>query len=196
MSKNQDLIDCFEDVKDSANAALGHYQIWFTLRGNGKAIDTYLDDMNDSRYVDFFHAANIGHYKLMFIEAGCIFDTDDRTNRLRKLKDLMNENGLSELALEFDNQLKPYNELVSNMLTIRSKLIAHKEAYVDPSELYEKHGIKPDDIKNLLNTIAELMHSLEKSLNGGASFSTINVTDRWENATFGLLEVLRNGRRS
>jgi len=60
---NKELRDCFDNVKDSVNSALGHYQIWFTLRGKGKAIDEYLDDMNDYRFVEFFHATNIAHYK-------------------------------------------------------------------------------------------------------------------------------------
>lgn len=193
---DKEFEDCFENVKDSVNAALGHYQIWFTLRGKGKAIDEYLNDMNDYRYVDFFRAANIAHYKLMFIETGCIFDTDDRTDGFRKLRELMGSNGLQDLSKKFGDCLKPYQDLVSNILTVRSKLIAHKETGVEPSELYKKHGIKPDDIKELLHTLAELMHELESCLNNGASWSTVGTTDRWENATFGLLEVLRKGRNS
>ena len=193
---NQEFQECFENVKDSVNAALGHYQIWFTLRGNGKAIEKYLNDMNDYRYVDFFHAANIAHYKLMFIETGCIFDTDDRTDRFRRLRELMDSNGLHDLSKKFEEKVKPYQALVSNILTIRSKLIAHKESGVDPSGLYQKHGIKPDEIKELLKTLAELMKELERHLYNGASWSTVGPTDRWENATYGLLEVLRIGRNS
>ena len=193
---DKEFQECFENVKDSVNAALGHYQIWFTLRGKGKAIDEYLNDMNDYRYVDFFRAANIAHYKLMFIETGCIFDTDDRTDRFRKLSELMDSNGFQDLSKKFGDSLKPYQNLVSNILTIRSKLIAHKETGVEPPDLYQKHGIKPDDIKDLLHTLAELMRELESRLNNGASWSTVGTTDRWENATFGLLEVLQKGRHS
>ncbi|WP_299599676.1 hypothetical protein [uncultured Microbulbifer sp.] len=192
----QELQECFANVKDSVNAALGHYQIWFTLRGKGKAIDEYLSVMNDYRYVDFFHAANIAHYKLMFIETGCIFDTDDRADRCMRLKELMIENGFRELAAKFDTNLKPFRKLVSNILTVRSKLIAHKESNVEPADLYGKHGIKPDDIKALLNELSELMGNLESLMNNGASWSSVGPTDRWENATYGLLEVLREGRNS
>lgn len=152
--------------------------------------------LNDYRYVDFFHAANIAHYKLMFIETACIFDTDDRTDRFRKLRELMDSNGLQALSKKFQDTLKPHQNLVQNILTIRSKLIAHKETGVAPSKLYKKHGIKPDDIKDLLHTLAELMRELESTLNNGASWGTVGTTDRWEKATFGLLEVLRKGRHS
>jgi len=193
---NQELNECFDNVKDSVNAALGHYQIWFTLRGKGKAIDEYYDDMNDYRYVDFFRASNAAHYKLMFIDAGCIFDTDDRTDRFRRLRELMNESGLCELSNRFGDRLVPYRALVSNILTVRSRLIAHKESGVEPSGLYKKHGIKPNDIKELLACLAGLMNELEGELNNGASWSTVGPTERWEKATYGLLEVLRKGRNS
>lgn len=193
---DQEFRECFENVKDSVNAALGHYQIWFTLCGKGKAIDEYLKDMNDYRYVDFFKAANIAHYKLMFIETGCIFDSDDRTDRFRRLRELMSSNGLNALSDKFGQELSQYQSLVSNMLTIRSKLIAHKESGIEPSQLYQQHGIKPDEINTLLTTIAGLMRELESTLNNGAGWSSIGPTDRWEKATYGLLEVLRNGRNS
>jgi hypothetical protein len=193
---NKELAECFKHVRDSQNSALAHYQIWFTLQGKGKAIDTYLDDMNDYRYVDFFDAANSGNYKLMFIETACLFDSDDRTHNIRSLKALMTKNGLTDLVDEFNQKLKPFEKLVSNIKTIRSKVIAHKEAYVNPGELYREHGIKPDEIKDLLNTTAELLRELESKLTGDDSGHSVGITDRWEKATFNLLDVLRTGRSS
>jgi hypothetical protein len=60
----------FDRIVDSVNAAQAHYQIWFTLRGQGKALPEFHSDMNDYRYVDFFEASNAGHYKLMFTRTG------------------------------------------------------------------------------------------------------------------------------
>ncbi|MBL3589955.1 MAG: hypothetical protein JMN24_09210 [gamma proteobacterium endosymbiont of Lamellibrachia anaximandri] len=193
---NEELTECFKHVRNSQNSALAHYQIWFTLRGKGKAIDKYLDDMNDCRYVDFFHAANSGNYKLMFIETACLFDSDDRTHNIRALKALMTQNGWTDLVEKFSQKLSPFEKLVSNIKTIRSKVIAHKEASVDPSELYKKHGIKPDEIKELLNTTTELLRELESELTSNSSSHSVGPTDRWEQATFNLLDALKNERRS
>ena len=191
-----ELLECFENVKDSINAALAHYQIWFTLRGRGKAIDSHLGVMNDHRYVDFFKAANIAHYKMMFIEAACAFDTDDRTNRFRRLKTLLRENGYEGHAVQLEGVVGPYTQLVSNMLTIRSKLIAHKESAISPEELYARHGIVPDRIGEMLSLVADAMREIERTFNDGASSGTTGATQRWERATYGLLEVLQNGRGS
>ncbi len=193
---SQELRDAFEAVKDSVNASMSHYQIWFTLRGKGKAIEEYLNNMNDHRFADFFFAANIGHYKLMFIEIACLFDSESRSHGIRKLKSLMRVSGLSDLANKFDSQLQPYSDLVSNIKTVRSKLIAHKDVGIDEKDLYKKHGIKPDEIKKLVDTIASLMRELETALTGDASYHTVGPTDRWENATYNLLAVLKAGRRS
>jgi hypothetical protein len=132
----------------------------------------------------------------MFIETACLFDSDKKTHNIRNLKHFLRNNNLNELADKFENKLAPYSELVSNVKTIRSKLIAHREANLDPKELYKKHGIKPDDIKNLLNIVSELLREIELFLTNNSSFSTCSVTDRWEKATFNLLKVLRNGRNS
>jgi len=105
-------------MADSANAAQAHYQIWFTLRGDGKALPEYLDDMNDSRYVDFFHANNAGHYKLMYIELGCLFDTDSRSASFRNLKTSLGERGYNPIIEKIDDALSQYTNLVSSILTI------------------------------------------------------------------------------
>lgn len=186
---DKELEECFRDVRNSANAAMAYYQIWFTLRGEGKAIDTYLDVMNDTSYFDFFHAANIGNYKLMFIEAGCLFDSDPRSKSIKTFKQLLTKNNLTTLENLLDERLSPYKELVSNIKTIRSKLIAHKDSEVEEKSLYKKHGIKPDDIKELLNTTADTLSEIEHELFGFSS--STSSTDRWEEATFNLLKALK-----
>lgn len=177
-------------------AALGHYQIWFALRGEGKAWDTHRDVMNDSRVVDFFKGTIIAHYKMMFIEMACLFDSGEESHSIRNLKEKMREAGLGGLADRFDEELKPFSNLASNIKTIRSKVTAHKDIGADDKSLYQKHGIKPNDIGRLLNTAAFLMSDLESVINDGANFSTVSPTDRWEKATLGILELLRSARSS
>ncbi len=193
---NKELTNCFKNVKDSANAALAHYQIWFALRGHGKALKNHYDDMNDYRYSEFFSAANIGNYKLMFVESACLFDSNPKTDSIRKLKGLLKKSGHQSLVDEFDSTLSPHKNLVSNMKTIRNRIIAHKESAVDPKDLYKKHGIKPNDIRDLLTKTARILRKIEHTLNNNESFSSVGPTDRWETATFALLKVLQNGRRS
>lgn len=159
-----------------------------------KSIKSHYDDMNDSRYVDFFHAANSGNYKLMFIEAASLFDSDKRAASIRNLKDLLLQEGLISNTKNFDESLGCYSDLVSNIRAVRSKIIAHKDIDIDPANLYQKHGIRPDDISGLLRKCGELLQEIEKIINGNSSGSYVCTTNRFERATFAMLETLKNGR--
>lgn len=181
-------------MADSANAAQAHYQIWFTLRGVGKALPEYLDDMNDCRYVDFFHASNAGHYKLMFIELGCLFDTDSRSASFRNLKTSLKENGCNSVIKKINASLSQYTKLVSSILTIRSKLIAHKEIGAESEDIHKKNGVIPNKIKELLDTSCSLINEIDSELFGNDRCILASELKRFEQATFSLLEVLRKGR--
>lgn len=188
-----DLQKLLRRIADSLNAAQAHYQIWFTLRGHGKALPDYYDEMNDYRYVDFFEASNAGHYKLMYIELSCLFDPDTRAASMRNLKEELNQLGRSDLVSKIENELAPFTQLVSNIIAIRGKLIAHKEIGTDSNDVHAKFAVVPDRICELIGKSCTLINSIYKEL-CGQSESVAFETDRFEKATFGLLNVLRRGR--
>lgn len=193
---SQELKDCFKKVVSSYTGALSSYQIWFTLRGEGKALDTNFEDMNDHSYVDFFHATNFGNYKLMFIETASLFDSDNRAASISSLKFLLNSENLPRYSNLIEVELKKYRKLVTNIKTIRSRIIAHKEMAVSPSSLHEKHGIKPIEIKELLQSCGKVLREVEIYLTSNTTSSTVCTTNRFEKATFSLLDTLSKGRNS
>lgn len=181
-------------LADTANAAQAHYQIWFTLRGHGKALPAYYQDMNDFRYVDFFHASNAGHYKLMFLELGCLFDSDSRAASFRNLKNTLATKGHNELVAHIDDILQPFSDLVSNALTIRSRLIAHRELSAASEAVHQENTVVPNDVGKLLSQCCTLINEIDAQIFGDTGYRIATTTDRFERATFGLLEVIRNGR--
>jgi hypothetical protein len=181
-------------MSDSANAAQAYYQIWFTLRGQGKAIPEYYDDMNDYRYVDFFHAINSGNYKLIFLELGCIFDSDTRTASFRNLKTALAAEGHNDIVNDINCALAPFSALVASAITIRAKLIAHKEIGAFSTEVHQSNSVIPNEIGNLINVSCNLINDINIRLFGTRSCLLATTTDRFERATFQMLEVLRRGR--
>lgn len=189
-----DLEHLLRRISDSIEAGTAFYQIWFTLRGKGKALPDFFNDMNDDRYVDFFCAINPGTYMLMLIELGCLFDSDPRSASIRNLKSKLAEIGRNDLVMNIDNRLSPYTEMVKNILIIRSKLIAHKELGVFSEDIHSKSGIIPDTIKDLLTVCCLLINDLHEKLFRQNGVFCAAETERFENATFKLLSVLREGR--
>lgn len=191
--KMNDVRELLSRMADSVNAARAHYQIWFTLRGGGKALPEYHQDMNDYRYVDFFHASNAGHYKLIFIELGCLFDTDTRSASMRNLKRALVACGRKDITRGIDDVLSGYSELVSGILTIRSKLIAHKDIGAKSEDIQDQSNIVPNELRKLIDVCSGLISQINGELTG-VGYTLAAVTDRFERATFELLKVLRNGR--
>lgn len=189
-----DLDHLLKRISDSIEAGTAFYQIWFTLRGKGKALPEYFDDMNDYRYVDFFHAINAGTYRLMFIELGCLFDTDPRAASINNLKLKLIELNRQDLVSYIDCQLSSYSDMVKSIITIRSKLIAHKDLGAFSKSVYSKNGVIPDRIKDLLKVCCLLMNDLHEKLFGGSGVFCADETVRFEKATLKLLSVLRQGR--
>jgi hypothetical protein len=181
-------------ISDSATAAQAHFQIWFTLREVGKAHPLHFDDMHDSRYVDFFHASSAGHYKLAFIELGCLFDSYPKAASFRALKASLRENGQADIASFIENSLGKYSDLIPKILTIRSKLIAHKELGVTSESVHEENGITPNQIAELINASCEAINEVSLKVLKSRNSSIATVSDRFERATFSLLKVLRKGR--
>src|SRR5690606_11534699 len=96
-------VEILKHVVDEANAARAHYQIWWTLRN--LALPEFYDTMNDHEYVEFFHASNSGHYKLMFVALGKIFDCDTRSAGTRELKTALRAEGRGPVADRLEGDL-------------------------------------------------------------------------------------------
>jgi len=69
---------------EEASAARAHFHTWWALRN--LALPEHYETMNKSEYVDFFHVANAGNFKLMFISLSKIFDRDTRVASISNLK--------------------------------------------------------------------------------------------------------------
>ena len=72
------------DLIEEGIASKAHFQTWWALRS--LALPDYLDTMNDLEYVDFFHASNSGHYKLIFVTLSKIYDIDPKTSQVNSIE--------------------------------------------------------------------------------------------------------------
>ena len=151
--------------------------------------------MNDARYVEFFHVINTGTYKLIFIELGCLFDPDNRAASIRSLKDKLEEIGRKDLVEYLNNELSHYGGLVSKILTIRSKLMAHKEFGASSEDVHKSNGITPNEIGDLITTCCKVILEVYERLYGNSSeLLCCTTSGRFEEAILQLLDVIRNGR--
>lgn len=174
---------------DEGINARSHFQIWWALRN--LALPKYLPAMNDLQYVDFFHAANSGHYLLYFLALSKIFDRDPRVAGISEFKRALRAEGKTNIALQIARELKPVENYVKRMMSIRNRSIAHNDHAISRSKVYEVNGITPNQLREVIDTACGAINSAAKSL---GIANTIFESNRAERATLNLLDALDRAR--
>jgi AbiU2 len=175
---------------EEGSKARAHFQIWWALRN--KALPKYYRAMNNFDYVDFFHAANSGHYTLFFLSLSKIFDRDSRVAGLKEFKQALRAESRNKSALAITRALKPHNEIVKRVMAIRNKSIAHNEHGITRKKVYEINGVTPDEIRDLIDATCNAINEAARDL--GIN-NPIFDSNRSEQATLNMLETLAKGTK-
>lgn len=120
---------------EEGKVARAHFQVWWALRN--LALPEFLPVMNKREYVDFFHASNSGHYKLIFFALSKIFDRNPKASGLVGLKLALRAEGHAALADHLDAELGALTGRVIRIQTIRNQSIAHNQTDRILKDVYE-----------------------------------------------------------
>ena len=168
--------------------AKAHFQVWWALRN--RALPRFLDTMNDHEYVDFFHAANSGHYTLFLLSLAKIFDRDPRVAGVMELRRALRAEGMTSTANRVARLLKPHERCVRSVMGIRNRSVVHNEFAAPIREVYKANGITPNDLRALIDTTCCAINGVADEL---GIRNPIFDDDRTERATLKMLEVLEMG---
>lgn len=182
MSSAHDIT--FRLVEEGINAR-AHFQIWWALRN--LALPKYLPAMNNMDYVDFFHAANSGHYVLFFLALSKIFDRDSRVAGIKELKRSLRAEGKTKTAIEIARQLKPVESYVKRVMSIRNRSVVHNEHSIPRNMVYEVNGITPNQLREVIDAACNSINTAARAL---GIANTVFESDRAERATLNLLKAL------
>ena len=178
----------------SINFARASYEIWFSMVGKGKACEEFSSEIHDHRYRDFFCATIAAHRNIVFIEIACLFDPDERAASFFKLKRFLSALDRDPDAQSIDGELAPYLELIENIREVRNKGVAHHDVDWPEQRFFKEDAIVPDDIGRLLDCCNGLIkRQFSELIRTGVAYPVARL-GRFEDATYALLDVIRNGR--
>jgi hypothetical protein len=181
--------EILDHIIEETNAARAHYQTWWALRN--LALPDFYDTMNDDSYVQFFHASNAGHYKLIFVAIGKIYDSDTRSAGIRELKSALRAERHGAIADKLEADLAAATTQVSRILTIRNRSVLHNEHSISRKQVYELGGgITANEIRDAIDSTTNAINAVATAL--GHS-SRVSVGKAHEEATLTMLERLRRG---
>lgn len=173
---------------DEGIKARAHFQIWWALRN--LALPKYYKTMNDLSYVDFFHAANSGHYTLFLLSLAKIFDRDPRVAGIKELKRALRAEGRAASANRLAAALKPHTEHVKSLTGIRNSSLVHNDYATPISKVYQINGVTPNELRSLINAVCTSINQVANEL---GITNPIFDTDRAERATLNMLTALARG---
>jgi hypothetical protein len=185
-----ELINVISSIIEECKAANSHFQVWWALRN--LALPEYYDTMNERRYVDFFHASNSGHYKLLYLALSKIYDRDERAAGIRKLRNRLIDNNYHDQAKYVDKELIPLTSMVRKIKTIRNQTIVHNQSDLPRKQVYKNNEITPNQIRDVVIKTVNVINNVSKEI--GVS-NHIFDNDRLEKATMEMLKTLQKGKQ-
>ena len=189
-----ELEEIIRRMADALNAARASFQVWKSLRSSEPRSKRLRCQLNVPGFVDFIHAANSAHYKIIFLELGCLFDSDPRSASIRRLKEELELAHLQHLVQLVDDKLSSRSEIVKGIHLIRSRLIAHRDVGAQSDEIHKQAKIAPDMLDTLIKELTELLNEIAKELKVQPN-PIVSITDRFADATYELGNIV-DSRRS
>ena len=192
-NRNSSIRQLFRRIQEEAMKSRMYFHTWWGLVN--RALPEHHSTINDWAYVDFFHAANSGFLDLAFVSLSKLFD---RTNSkhpevlgLKKFQEALNEHGFTEETQLIKQRLEPKEAVIKRIRGIRNKAIGHNEAALTREAVFDRYGITPDEIRELIHEICDVLNQVGRRIGYPTGISD---GERSERAVIALLETLRRGR--
>jgi len=182
----RDINKTIEDIEASALKAEAAFQLWWGINHDGK--NDHLDAMNNFKHVDFFHAVVPLLLQGILINLSRVFDRASDLSGIKSLKDDLATIGKHEAVTDIDKVLKNHVSTVKSIKGIRDQSVAHSKHAKSVDQIYQENPITPDQMKELISTIKEVVEIASKSVGRN---SNILLSQRYLDATLSLLGNLR-----
>lgn len=190
-SQTRELIQRLAETMNSAQAS---HEVWYTLAAKDKGYEKYSTVLQDSKFRDFFDSVRNAHFKVMFIDISCLFDSGKRASSFHRLKTSLKKDGYDDFIDRIDNKMSSHEMLIKRIKANRDKRVAHHDITPTEENMLKQYGVTPNEIKSLLETFNELLIAIYKDVVSPDTAYPIASIDRFENATFQLLHVLKGFR--
>ncbi|MGB5444809.1 MAG: polysaccharide deacetylase family protein [Psychromonas sp.] len=151
------------DIEISINEASSHYEIWWAL-GYSENRNKYRDVFDHEDFNYFLHTSYIANQMAMLMALSRSFDDIPSTSNIRSLKLLLTQGGFEDLSKVISETLSPHQNIVKKIKDIRCNLIAHTDSSQTDQKVLARNGIKPDEIKELIESVKEALIKVTTSL--------------------------------
>jgi AbiU2 len=143
------------DIIQSAISMKAHWDIWYALAGEVRALPTYQSVILE--YSDFVKSSEDAHYTASYVYFAQLYDKDTHSSSIPNYLTLIQAD--TEVTL-YDDYQRRYQELTLRakpLLKTRNKLIAHVDAKLTERDFFIKEKITWNEIRDVMHDTAEFV---------------------------------------
>ena len=148
-----------DDMNHTVMVAVLNYEIWWTYKEK-ESRKKYIDTMN--HYTMFFQTSIHAHFVALLVALYRLYETGHDTINIPELIKLLEKNeSIPQNALNEVRQL--YQEtlpLCKKVSILRNNAFGHHSNKYSVSEVFQKVGATPNELKDLIERTKELLNNI------------------------------------
>lgn len=176
------------DLQHMATIAERNFQLWWALVN--RVYPSYASTLD--LYSDFFGPSIDAFQRVYFVELGRLFDSNKDAV---SLSTFFKSYTLSDPSIETDYQnfLGARSLDIRAIRTIRSKVFAHSDKQLSPTQVFANTNITPNKIRDIIDDLVKLVRRIIRDVQTGTG--TIGDTHRYEFAAMALVQHIDEWQR-
>ena len=175
LSSTQSLTEQLPDILDELRETQQFFSVWraFTNPENQDAFEQTM-----KRYPLFFDSVVRAHLSAVIVALYRIYDRGPGSKSLRQLyEDTTSLNILEQKVIEKTSRLDSEIQAIwKKVCILRSNVFGHRSAKLSPEEAFEKAGLSPNELAEMIQLAQRLFNFISRTLTRSSHAFNLSAT--------------------
>jgi len=172
----QEIQKYIDDLRHTIMVAGLNYEVWWTYKER-ESRKKYVDTMN--HYTMFFQVSIHAHFVAMLVALYRLYETRRDTVNIPDFIRILEKNAcIPQVALNRIRQLyQDAHRLWVKVSILRNEAFGHRSNKYSVSEVFQKAGVKPNELKDLIERTKKLLNKITYELDRSVYAFNLEVAD-------------------
>ncbi len=158
-----------QELRNMILSAYFNYDIWWVYKEKNER-ERYIDILN--RYQFFFRTSIHAHFVSLVVALYMLLECREDTVNIPNLVKILEENAKlqNNSLVRIEEEIGRVKPLWTKIAILRSNIFAHRKNEDSAEELFAIAKITPDEIKELVESLGNILNGVTKDLNESTYF--------------------------
>ena len=179
----------YNDLKNSANGAKAHFEVWWALASRAKPEFVSVLDQHS----DFFRAAFDAHYTSYFVYLAHLFDERKDSSSIPRYFDAISSTSKATTLQLLKMRFAELEKRAKPLITVRHKTVAHIDVKLTEKDVFMPLNITWNVVRNIIYDVSQFVKEIDPApVSEGVGYIGVPRDERLIEATMKILQVLSN----